>query len=510
MVEDAALEDELDALLSDDPSEFVENRCKESLLSFASGRGYVATRDVYNRRGVLLARAGQGIDARRKELLLNHRLKDRFLNCVGLENEVELHAIPESVTVLTKKYLAGAAADFVPTLSATNEMLEEINFSTAVRTSMTALSERHRGAYEASYLCAILVTRMAKDMAYPKHMVLEAFTTALFHHLGYSNLEESESDSAFATLHPNVEQQKIIKVHPLWTFKLLESANQISEDDADVFRFSAASLQGVLLHHRGVDGVSGYGGVGPPNEIGRLLYVADTFIALAETGLTSPDALRLMERHAAQTGNAVKADATHFSAQRGPQPVGNLFDAQYLALLQSFLTADVAIPVKAGLRRAERLSTDFLDALFLALNRIARELGEVRNSMTRYVQDPEVVAVGRVELEDLSGQCAVMLKSVLTESQLFTRTTDQLHELAQADQVGTLITNMHPVFRQLRDGIATVRSALTQLLEHGQEDAPDATLAAFHVTVASIEKMLSEAYQEYLDATQTRALDAIA
>ena len=107
MVEDAALEDELDALLNDDPSEFVENRCKESLLSFASGRGYVATRDVYNRRGVLLARAGQGIDARRKELLLNHRLKDRFLNCVGLENEVELHAIPESVTVLTKKYLAG-------------------------------------------------------------------------------------------------------------------------------------------------------------------------------------------------------------------------------------------------------------------------------------------------------------------------------------------------------------------------------------------------------------------
>ena len=103
-----------------------------------------------------------------------------------------------------------------------------------------------------------------------------------------------------------------------------------------------------------------------------------------------------------------------------------------------------------------------------------------------------------------------MLKSILVESQLFSRNTDQLHELAQADQVGIFITNMPPVFRQLTEGIAAIETTLTQLLKDGQGGGLNAGLAEFHIIAVRIQKRVSEAYSEYLDTTQTRALDAIA
>ena len=113
---------------------------------------------------------------------------------------------------------------------------------------MKSAAEHHKGIYDAAYLCAILTTRMATEMGRLHDRIVQVFTTALFHHLGHSNLEDSESDSAFATLRPDAEQKKIIQVHPLWTYKLLEAMNEVGEDEDDVFRFSPAWKSVLVLH----------------------------------------------------------------------------------------------------------------------------------------------------------------------------------------------------------------------------------------------------------------------
>lgn len=488
-----------------DPSfEAIDDLCKNSLLALSVSETYIVAQDIYNKAGTLLLKQGDALDAQKRDLLLRHELRDRFLNSVSVGDEIGLEKIPEQINAIFNASLSDLKEDFAMAMHEMDILLHEIDFSSAIQTNFELLKRRHALAYSHSFLTTLILLRMAILLDYDYAKKTELLAAGLFHHLGYGTLEDASQSSAFLTLKPTEYQKKIILIHPQWTYKLLQTLNQISEEDQNstTFVLPKVALEGIFLHHRGADGKSGYGGTGVPNEIARMLDVVNTFRTLLETGLTAEDALKMIKGHAGKvSGNGL------FMGKNGVADDSKmLFDNRYSDLLATIFTRPLQVQIQKEIRYSSELPSKSSQQLFVEVNRILRELGELNGHLVNCLKQMENLDSERIALKQAQTHTQRMIHLTIAESGLFGPNPDQLQGLFKKDQLGHAIAAIQPTFYQLENRIARINGTIDEILQQrGNEECVDLSVIQASSLVLSAE--ISKIYDGYLQETRTRRLE---
>lgn len=260
----------------------------------------VITSDLYTEDGVLLLAKGTKLDSSIRELLqeLNSINFNTFIKVdldertLKFDKVVELDKAVKERAVQTLSYMFNESTevedsiDDVNTLS--NSITEIILSSDSLSISLEALKCSDEYTYKHSLDVATISTLIGRGLGLKAKELKDLATAGLLHDIGKRNISKE-------ILHKNGrlddQEFEIIKQHPVFTYKLLQPLDQVSE----------VIKQACLQHHEK------WNGTGYPlhlegqniNYFARILAVADVFDALVtdrpyHKHYTPSDAIEMM------------------------------------------------------------------------------------------------------------------------------------------------------------------------------------------------------------------------
>ena len=260
----------------------------------------VITSDLYTEDGVLLLAKGTKLDSSIRELLqeLNSINFNTFIKVdldertLKFDKVVELDKAVKERAVQTLSYMFNESTEVedsiydVNTLS--NSITEIILSSDSLSISLEALKCSDEYTYKHSLDVATISTLIGRGLGLKAKELKDLATAGLLHDIGKRNISKE-------ILHKNGrlddQEFEIIKQHPVFTYKLLQPLDQVSE----------VIKQACLQHHEK------WNGTGYPlhlegqniNYFARILAVADVFDALVtdrpyHKHYTPSDAIEMM------------------------------------------------------------------------------------------------------------------------------------------------------------------------------------------------------------------------
>lgn len=242
----------------------------EHLSAVSSQNEVTTTDDIYNERGVLLAKKGATLDRKLSARLIQHRLTKPLEQQVQVRNTLNRSALLDAFQAILEKYpdlrqihrSAKVTQDF-------DLFVQTWDMQPVIAQKLTVLQSQMSAEFDKSLFTALLVYLMLRNAHADRGAILAAFTAALVHDVGMLHIDPAIVQKTSA-LTP--EEWRAIQGHTVVGKVVLEAVPGLDP------RVSRA----VLEHHERCDG-TGYPFSKTDaqlDDIGQAVAVADSVYAI--------------------------------------------------------------------------------------------------------------------------------------------------------------------------------------------------------------------------------------
>lgn len=242
----------------------------KAVSELSDRRPVVASRAIFNERGVKLIEHGAALDGSLYERLIQHRLSSPLDECVAIEPCVDAESLREAAQD------AMQASPFFgqigPTPAIRNRILEAVSavpLPRPIAFQLTLVREERPALFEHSVWMALLCAHLVREGGAPGHDVTMAAAAGLLHDLGMLHIEPDLLAPGNTLVG---DQRRPLYAHSLTSSILLGRFHEYPRDVA----------RAVLEHHERMDG-SGYPRALAGEHIsplGRVLSLAEVVTAM--------------------------------------------------------------------------------------------------------------------------------------------------------------------------------------------------------------------------------------
>ena len=283
----------------------------KAVSDLSNRRPMVASRAIFNERGVKLIEHGAALDGSLYDRLIQHRLSAPLDECV----EVEPCVSADNLRAAAQDAMQGSPffEQIGPTPAIRNRILEAVSaipLPRPIAFQLTLAREERPALFEHSVLMALLCAHLVREGGAPGHDITMAAAAGLLHDLGMLHIEPD----LLAPGNPLVgEQRRPLYAHSLTSSILVGRFHEFSREVA----------RAVLEHHERMDG-SGYPralageGISP---LGRVLSLAEVVTAMF--GLDRPypaQRVALLLRMSPRRFDPLLVPSIHRMLRRLPMP----------------------------------------------------------------------------------------------------------------------------------------------------------------------------------------------
>lgn len=242
----------------------------EHLSAVSSHNEVTTTDDIYNERGVLLAKKGATLDRKISARLIQHRLTRPLEQQVQVRNTLNRAGLLDTFQAVLEKYpdlrqihrSASATQDF-------DLFVQSWEMPPVIAQKLTVLQSQMSAEFDKSLFSAMLAYLMLRNIRAERGVILAAFSAALVHDIGMLHIDPAIVQKT-SKLTP--DEWRAIQGHTVVGKVVLEAVPGLDP------RVSRA----VLEHHERCDG-TGYP-FGKTDveldEIGQTVALADSIYAI--------------------------------------------------------------------------------------------------------------------------------------------------------------------------------------------------------------------------------------
>ncbi len=229
----------------------------------------VATSDLYNEQGVLLAKQGTSISSKMAEKLIRHKLRKPLEQSVALEHSLSGEQL---LADIDKQWSAAADLQCLSrhvTEASLREARDRVMRLPMLVQKLTVLRERLPDQYDKALYCAWFGLAIATRLQRPDAKPVEVFIAGLAHDIGMLHIDPAIVNKS-GELSP--EEWRAIQSHVVIGKVCLESMSSVPR----------AVAVAVLEHHERCDG-SGYPSARFADELslmGQIVAITDMLYAI--------------------------------------------------------------------------------------------------------------------------------------------------------------------------------------------------------------------------------------
>jgi HD-GYP domain-containing protein (c-di-GMP phosphodiesterase class II) len=243
-----------------------QNHYAENLAEVNKRTDVIATQDIYNENGLLVASKGTHINHEVSDLIVQQKLVQPLEEQVQLEKALSSNGLNEGFKSIMDKYpdleQVHSAHKFQTTI---DRLFESIDLHPILLQELTVMQECLPEHYEKTLLCAWLSTLIGKELGMQEDLLRNVFLGGLAHDIGMLHISPDIIKKK-ETLTP--DEWRAMQCHVVVGQLMLK---KIYSKTPDVAR-------AVFEHHERCDG-SGY----PLGKTNEMLDVSGQIIAMADT-----------------------------------------------------------------------------------------------------------------------------------------------------------------------------------------------------------------------------------
>lgn len=430
----------------------------EHLSAVSTQNEVTTTDDIYNERGVLLAKKGARLDRKLSARLIQHRLTKPLEQQVQVRNTITRLGLLDAFQAILEKYpdlreiyrSAKATQDF-------DLFVQTWDMPPVIAQKLTVLQAQMSAEFDKSLFSAILAYLMSRNIHADRGATLAAFTAALVHDIGMLHIDPAIVQKT-GTLTP--EEWRAIQGHTVVGKVVLEAIPGL---DPRVSR-------GVLEHHERCDG-TGY-----PfnrtdtqlNDIGQIVAITDSVYAIRagqfqQLGRNLRDITPFLQINTGLYLTSVADSLTQLlrNSQLEPtvvNPHGDLarlirtLRSQWQALhkVTAFLDTLVILAEKVQLGSSNAKLVKLFARLQTVLTRSGLLQGELGVWLEQLAKSPDQHSLRElVEIDLMLNELAWQLRSVhMALQQVLTDPT--ISALPQAETIGRMAEEMNQAVAESR------------------------------------------------------------
>ncbi len=244
----------------------------EHLAKVNDSKQVLASSDIYNAAGAIIAKSGTPIDKATTQRLAKFKLQKPLEQSVKIDGGVSGSVLFSHITKVVNQDVT--CKDIHAQYELDNELRWLCSYYQTfpqVRQMITVLALRMRRVYQQSLYSAWLVTLIGKRMGLPQKDLESLFLAALAHDVGMLHIDEKILNKK-ESLTP--EEWRSIYAHPIIGEKVLSNVSGVS----------SATTMAIREHHEKCDG-TGYPSGRFEKEIsqqGHILALADTVVVVLD------------------------------------------------------------------------------------------------------------------------------------------------------------------------------------------------------------------------------------
>lgn len=237
----------------------------ENLAKVNESTAVLASEDILNAQGVLIAKKGANIDQKTASKLMTFKLTKPLEGSVSIENEIDGAAL----LLATRNFLKENEQlkqihDRINMEAGLPRLTSTINSFPIIKQKVTVMSILMPTLYQQSVFSGWLAAVIGKRMGFGDGQIMMLFLAGLTHDLGMLHIS-SEVLNKKGDISP--EEWRQIQAHPVIGQKILASMDKLPKEIS----------RAVLEHHERVDG-SGY----PAGKHGEELHLYGQIIAMTD------------------------------------------------------------------------------------------------------------------------------------------------------------------------------------------------------------------------------------
>lgn len=247
-----------------------QNHYAENLAEVNKSTDVIATQNIYNENGLLVAAKGTNINNEVSDLIIQQKLVQPLEEQVQLEKALNSNELNEGFKSIMDKYPdlehVHSAHEFQTTI---DRMLESIKLHPLILQELTVMQECFPEHYEKTLFCTWLSTLIGKELGMQEDLLRDVFLGGLAHDIGMLHIS------------PDIIRKKEVLTPDEWrAIQCHVVVGQLMLKK--IYSKIPGVASAVFEHHERCDG-SGYP-IGKTNErldvTGQIIAMADTIQAI--------------------------------------------------------------------------------------------------------------------------------------------------------------------------------------------------------------------------------------
>lgn len=237
----------------------------EHLAKVNESNAVLASEDIVNAQGVLIAKKGTNIDQRTAAKIMTFKLTKPLENIVSIENEIDGGALLQHTrNFLKENEPLRIVHERINMEAGLPRLTSSINAFPIIKQKLTVMNILMPQLYQQSIFSAWMAAVIGKRMGLGDPQIMTLFVSGLTHDIGMLHIS-SELLNKKGDLLP--EEWRQIQAHPVIGQKILASMDKLPKEVA----------RAVMEHHERVDG-SGY----PTGRHDEELHLYGQVIAMTD------------------------------------------------------------------------------------------------------------------------------------------------------------------------------------------------------------------------------------
>lgn len=238
----------------------------ENLSVVNKTNAVVASQDIFNGNGLLVARAGCRITEHVSDIIVQHKLVTPLEESVKLENSLTNTAINKAIAEVLIKYPdLGKIHETCNFQKQLDRILSSSILKSILLQELTVMRECFPVHFEKTLFCAWLSALMATKLGMKDHIVYDAFLSGLFHDIGFLHISP---DIVNKKGNLSAAEWRAIQCHVVIGQMLAKK----------IYGSDSAICKSVLEHHERCDG-SGY----PLGKFGDEIDIMSKIVGMADS-----------------------------------------------------------------------------------------------------------------------------------------------------------------------------------------------------------------------------------